>query len=84
VAYSQVVAHTFNPSTLKAEAVDLGIRSQPVLHSEFQVSQGYTEEQRLEKKNMAYVLCCAYTNTILKFLINYKYIKNIKGIPICL
>jgi hypothetical protein len=40
-----VVAHSFNPSNWKAEAV----RGQPGLPSEFQDSQGYTEKPCLEK-----------------------------------
>jgi hypothetical protein len=38
-----VVAHAFNPSTWEAEA------GQPVLQSEFQDSQSYTEKPCLEK-----------------------------------
>jgi hypothetical protein len=40
-----VVAHAFNPSTWEAEAGGF----QPVLQSEFQDSQGYTEKPCLEK-----------------------------------
>jgi hypothetical protein len=44
-----VVAHTFNPSTWEAEAVDFWVRGQPALQSEFQDSQGYTEKFCLKK-----------------------------------
>jgi hypothetical protein len=38
-----VVAHTFNLSTGEAEAGDFWVWGQPGLQSEFQDSQGYTE-----------------------------------------
>jgi hypothetical protein len=44
-----VVAHAFNASTWKAEAMDFWVRGQPGLQSEFQDSQGYTEKPCLEK-----------------------------------
>jgi hypothetical protein len=44
-----MVAHTFNPSTGKAEAG--GFLSQPGLQSKFQESQGYTEKPCLKKTN---------------------------------
>ena len=43
-----VVVHAFNPSTWEAEA-DFWVRGQPGLQSEFQDSQGYTEQPCLEK-----------------------------------
>jgi hypothetical protein len=44
-----VVAHAFNPSTLEAEAGGF-LSSRPVtIQSEFQDSQGYTEETRSQK-----------------------------------
>ena len=44
-----VVAHAFNPSTLKTEAV-FWVRGQPGLQSEFQDSQGYTKKPCLKTK----------------------------------
>jgi hypothetical protein len=47
-----VVVHTFDPSTWEAEAGGLLSSRpawQPVLQSEFQDSQGYTEKPCLEK-----------------------------------
>jgi hypothetical protein len=41
-----MVAHTFNPSTQEA---DLWVQGQPLLQSEFQDSQGYTEKPCLKK-----------------------------------
>ena len=40
-----MVTHAFNLSTWEAEAVDFWVWGQPVLHSEFQDSQCYTEKQ---------------------------------------
>jgi hypothetical protein len=44
-----VVAHTFNPSTWGAEAGGF-LSSRPGLHSEFQDTQGYTENPVLKNK----------------------------------
>jgi hypothetical protein len=43
-----MVAHTFNPSTWKAEAGRF-LSSRPGLQSEFQDSQDYTEKPSLKK-----------------------------------
>ena len=49
-----MVAHTFNPSTWKAESgTSLWVQGQPGKQSEFQDSQDcYTETSRLEKPNI--------------------------------
>ena len=45
-----VVAHDFNPSTLKTEAGGFsGFQGKPGLQSEFQESQGCTEKSCLKK-----------------------------------
>jgi hypothetical protein len=43
-------AHAFNPSTWEAEADRFLSSRQPLLQSEFQDSQGYTEKPYLKKK----------------------------------
>jgi hypothetical protein len=45
-----VVAHAFNPSTLRQRQADFCIQGQPGLQSEFQDSQSYTEKPCLQKK----------------------------------
>jgi hypothetical protein len=45
-----VVAHAFNPSTQEAEAGGSLNQGQPGLQSEFQDSQGYTENLCLREK----------------------------------
>jgi hypothetical protein len=46
-----MVAHTLVPGLRRQRQVDLWIRDQPGLQSEFQDSQGYTEKPCLEKQN---------------------------------
>jgi hypothetical protein len=45
-----MVAHTFNPSTWEAEAVDFWAWGQPGLQSKFQDNQVYTEKPCLKTK----------------------------------
>lgn len=57
-----MVAHVFNPKTGEAEAGGaLCVQGQPIVHGEFQVSQGYVARPYLKKKNYfflhMYALC---------------------------
>jgi hypothetical protein len=67
--------HTFNPSTWEAEAGrSLGVQGQPVLQSEFQDSQGYTEKpkpkQKLNKHYIsAFAIFCFYKCSSLQGLL---------------
>jgi hypothetical protein len=61
------VAHAFNPSTWKAEAG--GIRGQPGLQSEFQDSQGYTEEPCLKKTTTTKKTLILYEKAIISNIV---------------
>ena len=53
-----MVAHAYNASTWETEAGRFWVRGQLGLQSEFQESQGHTEEPCLKKKFKAIIFLC--------------------------
>lgn len=63
--YLQTAAHTFNSSTLDAEAGEsLGVQGQPDLHSEVRTSRGYTWNFAKNTKTKTKQITSSYKNTL--------------------